>query len=157
MLLFSPLLLSMEAQAKIYKCVNTEGKVYYNDKPCPVTSIEKEMKAAKDPVDGYVPPKFVPDAPEEGSKGIMIGDDSSREIDSKQSENAKAEASTTGGGGSNQNSSSGTNADTASTTSQSKETNNTSTASQNNTESANNSSPNELENVKYVESRTKKE
>jgi len=47
------------AQAEIYKCTSKQGKVYYNDKPCPVETKEKKIQNEKDPVNGYVPPAFV--------------------------------------------------------------------------------------------------
>ncbi len=68
-----PLFMTAEAQATIYKCVNTNAEVYYNDKPCPVTDIERQIKAAKDPVDGYIPPAFVADDKKVGAKGVLVG------------------------------------------------------------------------------------
>jgi hypothetical protein len=71
-----PLLISIEAQATIYKCVNaTTTKVHYNDKPCAVTEIEKQFKAVKDPVGGYIPPAFVKDQENTNNKGVVVGDD----------------------------------------------------------------------------------
>ncbi len=43
------------AQAKIYKCTNIKGAIYYNDKPCPIKDEEKIMKAEKDVLNGYKP------------------------------------------------------------------------------------------------------
>ena len=88
---FIPLLISVEAQAGIYKCTNAQAEVYYNDKPCPVTAKEKEMKAVKDPVGGYIPAPYSPsdDAGENienpGKKGLIIGIDSTnKDMASKQ-------------------------------------------------------------------------
>lgn len=50
------------ASAEIFKCTNTAGKVYYNDKPCPINQKEKKIRASKDPVNGYTP-KLLPVAP----------------------------------------------------------------------------------------------
>ena len=41
--------------AEIFKCTNKAGKVFYNDKPCPVESDEKKIQNEKDPVNGYAP------------------------------------------------------------------------------------------------------
>ena len=38
------------AQAKIYKCEKSNGKVYYNDKPCPKNLKETTFENAKDPL-----------------------------------------------------------------------------------------------------------
>lgn len=56
-LLLVPLLLNLEAQASIYKCVNAKTEVYYNDKPCAAKDKEQEFNAVKDPVNGYIPPE----------------------------------------------------------------------------------------------------
>ena len=74
----APLFMVEEAQAQIYKCVNTQAEVFYNDKPCPVKQIEKKMKSVKDPTNGYIPEPFSPSkiANEEqssGKKGVVIG------------------------------------------------------------------------------------
>lgn len=55
-----------DAQAKIYKCVNVNGEVFYNDKPCSVTEIESQMKAIKDPKNGYISPPILPPVEAEG-------------------------------------------------------------------------------------------
>jgi len=55
---FLPLLM-LEAKAAIYKCTNAKQEIYYNDKPCPIKDEEKEFKAVKDPVNGYIPPDYV--------------------------------------------------------------------------------------------------
>lgn len=41
------------AHATIFKCVNGQGATYYNDKPCPKNNEETELKATKDPKNGY--------------------------------------------------------------------------------------------------------
>ena len=46
---------SSTASAGIFKCTNTAGKVYYNDKPCSINQKEKKIRASKDPVNGYIP------------------------------------------------------------------------------------------------------
>ncbi len=47
------------ASAEIFKCTNSKGKIYYNDKACPTNQKEKKLNAVKDPVNGYVPPAIV--------------------------------------------------------------------------------------------------
>ncbi len=39
-------------EASIFKCINNQGSVYYNDKPCPVKDKETRIHAVKDPVNG---------------------------------------------------------------------------------------------------------
>jgi len=53
-----PLFMSVEAQANIYKCVNIDAEFYYNDKPCPVGDIERQIKRAKDPENDYIHAPF---------------------------------------------------------------------------------------------------
>ena len=96
-----PLLISIEAQATIYKCVNaTTTQVYYNDKPCAVTEIEKKIKAVKDPVGGYIPPAFVKDEENTNNKGVVVGDGTGKQQYSsnlKQSRNEEQAAMQPGG------------------------------------------------------------
>ncbi len=96
-----PLLISIEAQATIYKCVNaTTTKVHYNDKPCAVTEIEKQIKAVKDPVGGYIPPAFVKDEENTNNKGVVVGDGTDNQQYSsnlKQSRNEEQAAMQPGG------------------------------------------------------------
>lgn len=61
---------STTASAEIFKCTNKAGKVYYNDKPCPMNQKEKKIQASKDPVNGYIP-KTQPVAP-------LVGKDASK-------------------------------------------------------------------------------
>jgi len=56
---FTPVFFLVNAHATIYKCVNINANVYYNDKPCPKNDIERQLKSVKDPVGGYIPPEFV--------------------------------------------------------------------------------------------------
>jgi len=56
----APLFIVEEAQAQIYKCVDGQAEVFYNDKPCPAKQIEKKIKSEKDPVNVYIPPSFSP-------------------------------------------------------------------------------------------------
>ena len=58
--------LAKDAQAKIYKCVNVNEEVFYNDKPCSVTEIESQMKAVKDPKNGYISAPILPPVEAEG-------------------------------------------------------------------------------------------
>lgn len=37
------------AKSTFFKCINTEGEVFYKDKPCPVSDKEKKIKVAKTP------------------------------------------------------------------------------------------------------------
>ena len=53
--LLAQLSIMLPAHAEIFKCTNKQGKVYYNDKPCPVESDEEKLQNEKDPVNGYVP------------------------------------------------------------------------------------------------------
>lgn len=43
------LFVTNQAQAEIFKCVNQQGAVYYNDKPCPKKDTETQIKNTKDP------------------------------------------------------------------------------------------------------------
>ena len=76
-----PLLIVVEAQATIYKCVDANAEVYYNDKPCPATDIERKIKAVKDPEGGYIAPKFVSEEAESGNTGTIVGKGSARKLD----------------------------------------------------------------------------
>ena len=91
------------AHADIYKCVNTNAEVYYNDKPCPATAIERKIKAAKDPVGGYIEPDFVPDKETTTLPGAVVGKVANRII-----EKTEKESSDSSEQGANQNSSSST-------------------------------------------------
>jgi len=51
--LASFIVMSSSTNAAIFKCVNTQGETYYNDKPCPKSNEETEIKAIKDPKGGY--------------------------------------------------------------------------------------------------------
>ena len=51
--LVSLIVISSSAHATIFKCVNTQGAIYYNDKPCPKDNEETKIKATKDPKGGY--------------------------------------------------------------------------------------------------------
>ncbi len=42
--------------AEIFKCVNTKGATYYNDKPCPRSNEETKIRGVKDPKGGFIPP-----------------------------------------------------------------------------------------------------
>lgn len=46
-LMSSSLFVTDQVQAEIFKCVNQQGAVYYNDKPCPVKDTETKIKNAK--------------------------------------------------------------------------------------------------------------
>ena len=77
----APLFMVEEAQAQIYKCVNTQEKVFYNDKPCPVTQLQSKMKSVKDPKNGFIPEPFSPvvtadEKQNSGKKGVVVGDNS---------------------------------------------------------------------------------
>ncbi|MEH6457233.1 MAG: DUF4124 domain-containing protein [Cocleimonas sp.] len=61
------------ADAAIYKCVNAEGKTYYNDKACPQSDKETQLENVKDPAGGYIPPAFVEDDKQMKSKGVVVG------------------------------------------------------------------------------------
>jgi len=70
---------ALQVQAEIYKCVNKQGKTFYNDKACPIYDKETKIKAVKDPKNGYIPPIFVKDKEGKG-KTIVIGRDASKEF-----------------------------------------------------------------------------
>lgn len=59
--------------AAIFKCINTDGKIYYKDKPCPLDNKETELKAIKDPINGYIPPSFSPEENIDSKSGTVIG------------------------------------------------------------------------------------
>lgn len=56
--IFAQSALMFSVDAEIFKCTSKQGKVYYNDKSCPVESDEKKIQNEKDPVNGYIPPTF---------------------------------------------------------------------------------------------------
>lgn len=58
-------------EAKIYKCVNIENKVFYNDKPCPILDKETKINAVKDPVGGYIPPALVLDVKQKNANLLV--------------------------------------------------------------------------------------
>lgn len=98
-LAFVPLLMAVEAQATIYKCIDANAEVYYNDKPCPVTNIERKIKAVKDPKGGYIPPKFVADEEKSAKPGVVVGKQSGRKLDpSKKDQSDNSDAASSGGG-----------------------------------------------------------
>jgi len=62
--------LTEDVQAKIYKCVNVNGEVLYNDKPCSVAEIESQMKAVKDPKNGYIFSPIIPPVEVDGMQNL---------------------------------------------------------------------------------------
>ncbi len=62
------------ADAAIFKCVNAQGKTYYNDKACSKSDQETQLDNVKDPVGGYIPPAFKADVKIQGSKGVFVGE-----------------------------------------------------------------------------------
>ncbi len=79
-LLFSPTL----SDAAIFKCINKKGDVYYNDKPCPVDNKETKLKNIKDPKNGYIPkPALKQKKKTLTTTGIVVGKNTSNEVDSK--------------------------------------------------------------------------
>ena len=75
---------NVQVHAEIFKCVNVQAEVYYNDRPCPVTQIERKVKAVKAPKNGYKPPAFVEKAGVKNSQGVIVGGVSGKEINSSQ-------------------------------------------------------------------------
>ena len=73
-----------QVQAEIFKCVDAKAEVYFNDKPCHWTQIERKVKAAKDPKNGYIPPAFVEKARTKNAQGVVVGGTSGKEINSSQ-------------------------------------------------------------------------
>ena len=115
-LLFAPLLIPIEAQASIYKCVNAKAEVYYNDKPCPLNDKESKIKAVKDPEGGYIPPKFVADPVVNPSKGIVVGSSSEKKANSignKKSESSTSNSSNSSSSSSNSSSNNDNSADSS--------------------------------------------
>ena len=53
----SSMFITSQAQAEIFKCVNQQGEVYYNDKPCPTKDIETQIRNTKDPKGGASQPQ----------------------------------------------------------------------------------------------------
>lgn len=121
---FIPLLMATQVQATIYKCVNAEAEVYYNDKPCPVTTIERTLKGVKDPKGGYIPPKFVADEEKSASSGVVVGEQSGRKLDRSKNDKSDSSENT-----SNSGNSSGSGTRTSSSDSSSKSSESTNTAS----------------------------
>ena len=72
-------MLMFSVQAEIFKCTNTKGAVYYNDKPCPIVDKEKKMQSEKDVVNGYVPPATMGEI-KQRRKGIEFGGGATRFI-----------------------------------------------------------------------------
>ena len=72
--------------AKIYKCENKEGKVYYNDKPCPKNLKESTFKNLKDPLnvpkkDNFAPqPGSMYEVSESSSASVKKLDDSKKKL-----------------------------------------------------------------------------
>ncbi len=97
-------------------------------------------------MNAYIPPEFVPDEQVQSNKGVMIGGDSTRNIESQNKSNAKSNSARQGSG-------SGSNSDTASKTNDSSQSKQSSTDSSSSTESRDNkSTANKMvENVTYVE------
>ena len=96
-----PLLFSVEAQETIYKCVNAKAEVYYNDQPCHVTTIERKLKAVKDPEGGYTPPGFVTEEAKSGSTGVVVGGVSSRKLGNSKKDKSDNSDQAGAGNGSN--------------------------------------------------------
>lgn len=81
-----------QVNAQIYKCENKSGKVFYNDKPCPVYEKETQIKAVKDPKKGYIPPAFVEDIEQDESSVVVVGnDEKNRDLKSNLSDTSKGE------------------------------------------------------------------
>lgn len=78
------LLITEQVHAEIFKCVDVNAKVFYNDRPCPVKQIESKVKAVKDPENGYVPAVFVEQTRTKNAQGVAVGGASSKEINSSQ-------------------------------------------------------------------------
>ena len=100
LLFVMPFLLAGEAQAGIFKCVNTEGQTVYLDKPCPVKDTETEMKAVKDPNNGYIPPAFAANIEGENNRKFAKPTSESVPLGKSKKPNKPSEASGSGGNGS---------------------------------------------------------
>ena len=68
--------------ATIFKCIDKKGEVYYNDKPCPINAKETKLKNIKDPKSKYIPKSFVEKKEGLVTKGIVVGKESTKNIDS---------------------------------------------------------------------------
>lgn len=78
------------AQATIFKCVNQQDSVYYNDKPCPKKDKETQLKAIKDPKNGYIrKPNMEQKKEVLAAKGIVVGKDLTQGTDAKDKENKR--------------------------------------------------------------------
>jgi hypothetical protein len=98
---FIPLLMTTQSYATIYKCVNSQAEVYYNDKPCPITNIERKIKAVKDPEGGYIPPAFKEDVSKaRRNNGVVVGEENQRKLlsNNKQNEDGDQASTQTFGG-----------------------------------------------------------
>lgn len=82
------------AEAEIFKCENIQGKVFYNEKPCPVNEKETELKPVKDPKNGYIPPTLIEKKETVVKQGVIVGDEEQRVIEKL--ENRTSERQETG-------------------------------------------------------------
>ncbi len=131
-----PLLFSVEAQETIYKCVNAKAEVYYNDQPCHVTTIERKLKAVKDPEGGYIPPRFVSEEAKSGSTGVVVGGVSSRKLDNSKKDKSD-NSDQAGAGAASNGSNTGTQASSSASTNNSSGSSNYSSNSQSSNNSTN--------------------
>lgn len=92
-------LLSLSAEAAIYKCVSAKNKVYYIDRPCPKMDQETQFKAVKDPAKGYIPPAFVEEKVDKAKEGVVVGHQDLSNPSSKQDKNSSNDVNVKKGGG----------------------------------------------------------
>lgn len=77
---------SQNGFAAIFKCVSAQGKTYYNDKVCPKSDKETQLKNVKDPKGGYIPPplkaKNIDNENGNVSNKVIVGEKSDRSLGS---------------------------------------------------------------------------
>lgn len=83
-----------QTHAEIYKCEDSSGKIFYADKLCPNDNIQTELQAVKDPVNGYIPPDFIPEENTVNKKGVVIGNEINK-VDQTDSDNTSSKSSGT--------------------------------------------------------------
>ncbi len=96
-LMLSPLMIASGVgnAADIFKCINVNAEVFYNDKPCPITNVERKIKSVKDPVGGYIPPEYKANSETDVNSGT-----NKRKVLAKNKENRTLEKSNNAGNGS---------------------------------------------------------
>jgi len=72
---------SQTAFSAIFKCVNAQGKTYYNDRACPKNEKETQFRNIKDPKNGYVPPSLKSEHKAGSNNGVVVGSALERDLE----------------------------------------------------------------------------